>query len=346
MRCAAFNTGTEFHLLDHIAPLAEVLSMPLITTEETNYQLARRYYPNVETRLMPDLEFQLGQIAEEFDALFECKYWGAYLKPLFQQLYKKEMRLVFCPHGQSDKGYLYPGLAQYALQDIVLLYGPLLIEMLQELEVWPQISRYAMVGNYRRLYYQNHRAFYDGLAEEEVFSRLPKNRRTLLYAPTWKDADQATSFFSHGARVIQELPSDWNLIVKLHPLLEQRDPGQFYALSALLDKKSNAVLAHEFPPVYPLLSRADVYLGDFSSVGYDFLSFGRPLYFFPTGNPRRLHACGQMLDLSKNLYGQMEAAEPLAPERQALYRHAFGDEIDLPDVARNVREIIHSAQAE
>lgn len=64
------------------------------------------------------------------------------------------------------------------------------------------------------------------------------------------------------------------------------------------------------------------------------------------GNPRRLHACGQMLDLSKNLYGQMEAAEPLAPERQALYRHAFGDEVDLPDVARNVRGIIRSAQAE
>ena len=42
MRCAAFNTGSDFHLLDHIAPLAAIMEMPLITVEEQNYELACR----------------------------------------------------------------------------------------------------------------------------------------------------------------------------------------------------------------------------------------------------------------------------------------------------------------
>ena len=57
---------------------------------------------------MPDLEFKLSAIAEQFDVLFECKYWAPHLKLLFQQLYNKKMQLVFCPHGQSDKGYQTP----------------------------------------------------------------------------------------------------------------------------------------------------------------------------------------------------------------------------------------------
>ena len=123
MRCAALNSGSEIHMLDHVAPLAELMQMPLITTEEKNFELARKFYPQIEVRFMPDLEFRLGELAEEFEVLFESKFWGAHLKPIFQQLYKKEMRLVYCPHGQSDKGYRSPSLAQYALQDTVLHYG-------------------------------------------------------------------------------------------------------------------------------------------------------------------------------------------------------------------------------
>src|SRR3990167_4859760 len=242
MRLAALNTGSEFHGLDHIAPLAALLSIPLITTEEKNHALALRYYPQVEARHMPDLEHQLAAIAREFDVLFECKYWMAHLPALFRQLYNKNMRLVFCPHGQSDKGFQAPLLAPYALQDMVLLYGDLLIQMLKKLQIWPSIANYAIIGNYRLLFYQMHRAFYDALVQKEI--PLDKSKRTLLYAPTWRDADQSTSFFHFGAKILDQLPSDWNLILKVHPLLEQRDPVQFYATLALAEEKSNVFLLH------------------------------------------------------------------------------------------------------
>lgn len=329
MRCAGFNTGAEFHMLDHIAPLAELMRMPLITNEERNHELARHYYPQIETRYMPDLEYRLGEIAEQFDALFECKFWGADLKSLFRQFYKKEMRLVFCPHGQSDKGL--HSLAQYPLQDIVLLYGELMIDMLKNLQLWPLISNYAFVGNYRLEFYRKYQPFYDGLAEKEIFSKLKANNRTLLYAPTWKDGNQSTSFFDHGAKVISQLPADWNLIVKLHPLLEQRDPAYFYAITTLAKGKPNALIVDEFPPVYPLLSRADAYLGDFSSVGYDYLAFQRPLFFLPVHATGKLHTCGRIIDPSANIYVQLDKENRHLEDQKKLYAFAFSKNIAARD---------------
>jgi hypothetical protein len=336
MKMAALNTGPEFHGLDHIAPLAAVLGIPLIVTDERSFALAKRFYPQVTFRYMPDLDQDLSGLAEEFDALFECKYWAPNLKELFQKLYGKEMRLIFCPHGQSDKGFKAPLLAPYGFQDRVLLYGELFIEMLKNLHIWPHISRYALVGNYRFSFYRKHRPFYDGLAD--LAAPIDKKKKTLLYAPTWKDADGATSFFQYGKRLIEELPSDWNLIVKVHPLLEERDPAHFYAIAAHVDKKPNAFLIGAFPPVYPLLSLSDLYLGDASSVGYDFLLFERPLYFFPTEHPGRLHSIGKTLELDKNFYSQMDT--PFNEEGKKLYAHAFGSEIEEDVLRSRIKRLV------
>jgi CDP-glycerol glycerophosphotransferase (TagB/SpsB family) len=342
MRYAALNIGPDFHLLDHVAPLAELMHMPLITTEKLNDELARLYYPQIEVRHMPDLEFQLSIIAKEYDALFECKYWTPQTKTRFRQLYNKEMRLIFCPHGQSDKGFKAPLLAPYAWQDMVLLYGELLIQMLKDLHIWPSISQYAIIGNYRLQFYQKYRLFYDALVEKKF--PFNKKNRTLLYAPTWRDADAATSFFSHGAEVITQLPSDWNLILKLHPLLEQRDPAYFYSIAALADNKPNAWIVHEFPPVYPLLARSDVYLGDGSSVGYDFLYYQRPLYFFPTDYPGKLHSCGRFIDVGKNIYSQLEKANPCEIEQRSLYELAFGSEQSVERLREQIDRTLKSME--
>lgn len=320
MSWAAFNTGPDFHLLDHIAPLADLLSIPLIVTEEKNFDLAQTFYPNVKPRFQPDLEFELGSIAEEFDALFECKYWQLHLKRLFFDLYKKEMDLVFCPHGQSDKGYRAPLLAPYANQDLVLIYGDLLSQMLKDLGI--EVKQKAMVGNYRLNYYLKHRFFYDQIAEEKIFSHLSPHKKTLLYAPTWRDADQSTSFFAQGSRVVDS--SDWNLIVKIHPLLEMRNPELFYRIASKIEQRANTILVSEFPPVYPILFRVDAFLGDASSVGYDFLATEKPLFFFP-GELLRLHTCGQKVPENGSIYSFIERNERVdfSQKRKELYKLAF-----------------------
>lgn len=319
MRILALNTGSDFHLLDHIAPLADLLGVSLLTTEEKNFKLAKTFYPNIQVQYVPDLEFRLKEVAESYDVLIECKYWKPHLKKLFLELYKKDITLIFCPHGQSDKGFGFPLLKPYEDQDAVLTYGSLMNEMLVLLNIKPKKT--ILVGNYRKKFYESNQPFYDEALKKVV--QVDSSKRTVLYAPTWKDADETRSFFEYGLKVIQEVPDDWNLILKLHPLLEERTPIDYFHVIRHIDKKKNVFLLDEFPPVYPVLNIADIYLGDFSSVGYDFLGFEKPLYFLPTETPSRIYSCGKMLDASKNFYSQFENLEPFKEEQKKLYSHAF-----------------------
>jgi len=237
------------------------------------------------------------------------------------------MQLVFCPHGQSDKGKNSPILSLYAEQDAVLVYGKLLIEMLKDLKIWPSISKHAVIGNYRLNYYLQNQDFYDTLAEKEIFSHL-KKQSTLLYAPTWQDKDKSSSFFYGAPQLFSELPSHWNLIIKVHPRLEENDPARLYQLLQLAEKKSNVCIITEFPPIYPILSKVDAYIGDLSSVGYDFLFFQRPMFFFPhlTLTQARLQSCGHILPKNLNVFSFIEKNMDahFKTQQQILYQLAFG----------------------
>jgi hypothetical protein len=336
IRAAALNTGNHFHLLDHIAPLAHLLQIPLITTHEKNFLLAQSYYPFINVEIDVDLEFHLASLAERFDTLLECKYWTPQLKTVFRELYNKEMRLIFCPHGQSDKGMKGASpMLRYGEQEAVLVYGKLLIQMLQELNIWSSIPNHAVIGNYRLLYYLEHKNFYDQLVEKEIFSHL-KKQPTLLYAPTW----EGNSFFSETPQLISSLPSHWNLIVKTHPHLEEKDPARFYTLLQWAEKKTNVLVLTEFPPVYPLLAKVDAYLGDFSSVGYDFLYFKKPMFFFsdPLWPPARLQSCGHILNQKTSPFPFIEQNMncDFSNKQKELYEMAFGAVLPEDTIKRSI----------
>ncbi|EKE08440.1 MAG: hypothetical protein ACD_17C00166G0004 [uncultured bacterium] len=338
MRALALNTGMDIHLLDHIAPLAALLDIPLWTTEEPNYLLARQFYPQVKVEYMPDLEYRLGEIAHSYDTLFECKYWQAHLKQLFKDFYQKEMTLVFCPHGQSDKGFQFPLLAPYSIQDAVLVYGPLMLEMLNELQI--PLKQSIMVGNYRLKFYRTHQSFYDNLLKKRL--PLDPKKRTILYAPTWKDADDTVSFFQFGKKVLAELPQDWNLILKVHPLLKERTPVEYYRTLLYAESKHNVFVLEDYPPVYPVLAASDIYLGDFSSVGYDFLTFEKPLFFLPTDRPTRLYSCGQILNSNENFYTQMENPKKLVNEQRKLRKWAYSEGVDTFSMGGKIKTVCKS----
>ncbi len=334
-KACVLNTSPEIFYIDHVAPLASLLNIPLIVTDEKNARLTEKYYPEVILRYMPDLSDRLDEVAKEFDVLIGCDYWAPHQKELFSSLYQKEMRLVFCPHGQSDKGYETPSLAPYGYQEEVLIYGNLMEEMLSDLNLWDQIPNSRAVGNFRHRYYQKYRDRMLLDAEREIFSLLNPVNRTLLYAPTWKDGDKATTFFDCIEKLVNETPLNWNLIVKIHPLLPARDPALYFRLSILEEKRNNIVFVHEFPMIYPLLEKMNAYLGDYSSIGYDALAFQKPMFFLtqPHMRPGRLHSCGKILDASKHLFEQIEegmsGSEVLRSRQEELYKNAFAENSNL-----------------
>lgn len=326
---AAVNTGKDCRLLDHLAPLCAQLKMPLYLTEEKNHELCQKYYPVVDSLYVPTSSFSLFSLAQKYEVLFQSTFWERELKALLKSLYP-HVRFAYCPHGNSDKGYQKPMLAPILWQDLVLLYGEHMQERLKKQNLWEKLPPFLFTGNYRLSYYLEHQKFYDELAEREIFSKLDSQYPTLLYAPTWNDEENATSFFTSIRPLIAQLPSHYNLIVKVHPLLEEMDPVSYYRALPELGEKGNVLLLNEFPPIFPLLARTDIYIGDASSIGYDFLYFQKPMFFFPSMT-LPLHACGVVIpETESNLFEFIERHlfdfdEKKKSQQKKMWDFAFGD---------------------
>ncbi len=296
----AISTGPITHL-DHLAPLCEMLDIPLIVVEREQVELGALFYPMIEIQYVPLSRLTLKYIASRFDTIITCgKFWAMELKPLLELLHKKKVRFVFAPHGMSDKEEL---LSKSVNQDVQLIYGPLTkTNALHHIEM----------GNIRLGFYEKHRAHFDELADP--FFQTEK--KTVLYAPTWKTKATSSSFFTDTGRIIEQLSDEYNLLIKLHPLLEENDLVNFHRIIGRYEDR--ATFIENFPPVYPLLDRTDVYLGDFSSVGYDFLHYDRPMYFLQEGG--RLSRCGKLFE------GKIEEQSGFSRSRKELYENAFGHE--------------------
>lgn len=326
MRWSALHLGAE-HLLDHIAPLCDHLNMPLYAEDLT---LIKKYYPQIQTIEIDHLEKSWGMLAQKTDVLFRCGYWPKHLKKMMLDLFQKDMYFVFCPHGQSDKGLHSSLLEPYAEQELVILYGPLMQEMLDARGIGSKIKS-VTIGNYRLSFSQRHQRFYNQLVQKEIFSHL-KNQPTILYAPTWQDIEDSSSFFHFGRRLIEQAPFHWNVIVKPHPLIEDRHPVHYHSILSAAQKKTNVLILERFPPIYPLLQRIDVYLGDGSSVGYDFLFFERPMFFLPSKYPGRLTECGMMLDLDDPyafIESHLQENSRFQAKQRALASYAYARNGDI-----------------
>lgn len=295
-RTVAISTGPETHL-DHLAPLCYREKIPLVVTEKEHLSLAEAFYPMIETRYLPLEALTLHHIANSYDTILTCgKFWALELKPLLKLFFNKEIRFVFTPHGHSDKEEL---LDHPIAQDLELVYAPN-----------PAKPDAIVMGNVRRAFYLEHKDHFDELAAPHFLSKKP----TVLYAPTWSTKASQSSFFTHFESVFEQLHSSYHLLVKLHPLLEENDPALYHKLL-----QYPAHFLQKFPPIYPLLERTDFYLGDTSSIGYDFLAYDRPLFFLEGKGP--LTACGE--PFTGSIHPQLH----LSAARKSLYQNTFANPI-------------------
>src|SRR5690606_10270933 len=141
------------------------------------------------------------------------------------------------------------------------------------------------------------------------------------------------------------LPNDYNLIVKLHPRLELDDVVQFYSILGKYEQQPNILFLKDYPLVFPLLAHSDIYLGDMSSVGYDFLTFDKPLFFInkqnrapETDRGLYLFRCGSVINpdqlgklyqiIEKNLQHDKVS---FSAQRQQVWDYTFGMERSFQD---------------
>ena len=294
----AISTGPMTHL-DHLAPLCCLLKIPLLVTDPEQAEKGKKFYPMIDLRYVPLSDLTLEYIATHCDTILTCgKFWAMELAPLLELFFGKKVRFIFSPHGHSDKEAL---LNQPVPQEIELVY-----------QVSPEKKKAFVIGNIRYWFYKKHKAHFDALAAPFFVER----KKTVLYAPTWATKATPTSFFDHGAKILSTLSTSHHLLVKLHPLLEENNPAAFHQIIGKYEDQAQFIL--DFPPVYPLLEKTDVYLGDFSSIGYDFLLYDRPMFFLGEGG--KLQKCGEPFTGDLN---RMQTE--LSSLRKELYKEVFAE---------------------
>lgn len=266
MNCAGLIYDDNLYYLDHLAPFCSLIRRPLIVCEGTIAEQAAQYYPNLHVVQKNILETQVPKTVISCGDTLQLK--RAFPNQIFSN--------VWLPHGNSDKGWHSSTFEILQSGEKAIVYGQKMIDFMTALNVFPQTIQ---VGNFRRYYFDQHRTFYQKIIASELLARLPsKANRTFLYAPTWEDRENNGSFWSVFPRLAESVPDNCNLIVKIHPNTVQLYEARIEAAIGKYGKK-NILILTEFFPIYPLLSICDAYIGDMSSIGYDFLSFNKPMYF-------------------------------------------------------------------
>ena len=170
--------GDSVNHLDHLAVIAYILDIPLITDEEFLLKTTEKYYPQVKPIYIQKHAQILEFLACNYTALFvSSANYRKDLSPLLEIIFRKKMQFWYCPHGNSDKP-----MKQFGLQHMSLIYGNQMEQRLKKEQILSNLKSYVKTGNYRLYFYQKYESFYDQLVEKEVFSGFKVCQKTLLYA--------------------------------------------------------------------------------------------------------------------------------------------------------------------
>lgn len=337
--------SANVHYMDHLAVICVIMQIPLLITDKSVLKLIEGLYPDLQIQYEDPAEVTPDFLASHFDVFFQsdlCHREDFYAKfHPFELKYNKVIRNVHCPHGFSDKGFY---LEKSAYEDIALIYGENMLDLFRSRDLIQKLHSYVITGNYRYSYYKKHQMHFDSIANEQIFSCFNKQQFTILYAPTWNDEESSSSFFEATEMLLDNAPKEYNILIKLHPHLEEDDIVGYYRIKSRYEKKGNVVFIKDFPVIYPLLERADAYIGDMSSVGYDFLVFNKPMFFLNHRNIQSfLYRCGVEVqsDEYADIYRIIDRELPKDKERFSIlrkdvYKYTFGEEISFELIRNNV----------
>lgn len=323
----ALNPNSHIQLTDHLVPICAWMDIPLLLTNENYAHEIKNYYPPIAISLVPWEEITPEYLIQNYHFFVQSEYWNRkQFYSTFSELekkYKKTVRNIHCPHGFSDK---YRWFNKAVWEDILFVYGNNLLDMFKGMNIDQNLNAYIRTGNYRYAYYLKNKDFFDALADKEIWKKFSTQQPTLLYAPSWNMEDDNPSIYGASDTLLQQLPPDYNLLFKIHPLQEHFDAPHLYRLMGKYESKGNVLFVKDFPVIYPILARSQIYIGDMSAIGYDFLTFNRPMFFlnqkkFDSQTDRRtyLFQCGIEIlpDDYSNFYSILE--EGLKKEKESLF---------------------------
>ncbi len=330
--------GKSLSHLDHVAPLCSLLDIPLVVTEESLQIIAQKSYIDLVVHYY-DYEDAAVRIVKNFDIVI-----SSLPSPTFQSIFmvaeylvQKKLLNIWCPHGNSDKGentYFFEALSE---ETVALCYGSQMVEKLKRKNVFGNINLILEIGNYRHLHYQKMKPFFNKLLQNALKSLHSKNTK-ILYAPTWREEDN-NNLLSDLEVLLKHLPEDLDLIIKLHPNTLIQKEYELLSIYTKYESYPNVIFLSDFPSIYPLLDFVDIYLGDTSSIGYDFLIFDKPMFFL-NADSEPLSKAGVAVSIKDSkIFDQIKNCLPdptLSENRQKLYEKAFNKDANLNNILQEI----------
>jgi CDP-glycerol glycerophosphotransferase (TagB/SpsB family) len=331
LKAVAYINDAEVHHLDHLGVLAATLDIPLITTDLKLYYLGKQFYPDLEVFYIESKDLINQAVCNSFDIIFISNFWDKKEFEICFEAFEKKMRYVYCSHGNSDKGQKYPLLDNFARQDMVLIYGKRMHDFLKEKNV--EITKDILCGNYRLEYYKKHQEFYKQLP---LFDEKEYQKK-VLFAPTWNSLDSC--LFQDITELFKNIPQDYLLIFKVHPAFARDHKELYESLKNTSHSYKNVVLLEDYPLIFPLLEQVDMYIGDASSISYDFLYFNKPMFFLrshPLDSMTFIHQAGNMLDLTANTFNEIKTLlkdnDKFREIRKEIFEYTFTQNVTKKDM--------------
>ncbi len=330
MRGIGVLTGMRMSYVDHLTPLCQQMGIPLLVTDPWIKQLIEQYYPPMELIEFDPDNHCLDPVLKDYDY---CVYAEPYRKASgafqFAEYYaSRPSRSIYTLHGNSEKCFDIFWFERLVDEDVVMVYGKQMLNFFEQKKI--PLKQVVECGNYRASFYEQHRVFLAQKMEPHLFE---KQLTTLLYAPTWTCENRMTELRKDYSpvetvyeKVLENIPEDFQVFVKLHPNHVFLQPEQTDAIKKRYQGHAQIRFVDDVPLIYPLLEHVDLYVGDFSSIGYDFLYFNRPLFFLTEGKKTDLSQCGMQIedDLWKVVRQKQNA---LKQERERVYKLAFGEKV-------------------
>jgi CDP-glycerol glycerophosphotransferase (TagB/SpsB family) len=147
--------------------------------------------------------------------------------------------------------------------------------------------------------------------EQNIIHSL-STKKTILYAPTFRDTD----------RFERETPIEWE---RLNNLLKKNDTTFLIKLHrhdySMIMKENYShirVLDNE-SDMYPLFSKVDLLITDYSSIFFDFLLTDKPVLFYP-------YDIEDYLTMDRSMYDEYET---VTPGHKAYDFQGFYEKIEL-----------------
>ncbi len=177
----------------------------------------------------------------------------------------EQTRAVQIFHGMSDKPFTYG--RDFSKYIRCLCAGQ------------RQVDRLKQNGNNHDMQWAiiGYPKFDDPITIPKLFDN---NKKTVIYCPTWRKGNiSSIEFFLDNPSIIEQIVADYNLIVKPHPNIF--NPSRKLYNQKIMDKLQSIpdIKLVRSGNVMPWFHQSDLYIGDISASGYEWLYFDRPMVF-------------------------------------------------------------------